>query len=78
MATTKHASIRYEVLDRCLQKQSEEYTEKMLRELCCEAIAEIDSKYEAAEISLRTFRSVCVIYCLIIFYGISVQVGNVP
>ena len=57
MATTKHASIRYEVLDRCLQKQSEEYTEKKLRELCCEAIAEIDSKYEAAEISLRTFRS---------------------
>ena len=57
MATTKHASVRYEVLDRCLQKQSEEYTEKKLRELCCEAIAEIDSKYEAAEISLRTFRS---------------------
>ena len=57
MATTKHASIRYEVLDRCLQKQSEENTQQKLRELCCEAIAELDSKYETAEISLRTFRS---------------------
>ncbi len=57
MATTKHASIRYEVLDRCLQKQSEENTQQNLRDLCCDAIAEQDPKYEAAEISLRTFRS---------------------
>lgn len=57
MATTKYASIRYEVLDRCLQKQSEENTQQKLRELCCDAIAEQDPKYEAAEISLRTFRS---------------------
>lgn len=52
-----HASIRYKVLDRCLQKQSEDNTERNLRDLCCDAIAEFDSKYESAEISLRTFRN---------------------
>lgn len=57
MATNKHASIRYEVLDRCLQKRSEENTQEYLRHLCCDAIAEQDPKYEEAEISLRTFRS---------------------
>lgn len=57
MATSKHASIRYEVLDRCLQKESEDNTEKRLRELCCDAISELDPKYESAEISLRTFRN---------------------
>ena len=57
MATTKHASIRYEVLDRCLRKQSEEYTESKLRELCCDAVAEEDPEYESASISLRTFRT---------------------
>lgn len=57
MATNKHASIRYEVLDQCLRKQSEEYTQKKLRELCCEAVADSDLDYESATISLRTFRS---------------------
>lgn len=57
MAMTKHASIRYEILDRCLQKRSEDNTQQRLRNLCCNAIARQDSKYEAAEISLRTFRS---------------------
>lgn len=57
MATTKHASIRYGVLDRCLQKQSEDNTEAKLRKLCCNAVAEADPLYEAAEISLRTFRT---------------------
>lgn len=56
MATSKHASIRYEVLDRYLQRQSEDNTEKKLREYCCDAVAEQDPRYEAAEISLRTFR----------------------
>lgn len=56
MATTKHASIRYEVLDKCLQKESEDNTEFILREKCCEAIANEDFKYESAEVSLRTFR----------------------
>lgn len=57
MATSKHASIRYEVLDRCLRKQSEDNTQVRLRELCCDAIAEADPRFESAEISLRTFRS---------------------
>lgn len=56
MATNKHASIRYEVLDKCLQKASVENTQGFLRERCCDAIAEKDGKYESAEISLRTFR----------------------
>jgi len=57
MATTKHASIRYEVLDKYLQKESEDNTQAILRERCCDAVAESDPRYEGAEISLRTFRS---------------------
>ncbi len=57
MATNKHASIRYQVLDECLRKKSEVNTQKNLRDYCCSAIAEQDPKYESAEVSLRTFRS---------------------
>lgn len=57
MATNKHASIRYGVLDKCLQKKSEYNTEENLRKLCCDAVAEEDRLYESAIISLRTFRS---------------------
>lgn len=57
MATSKHAAIRYEVLDRFLRKPSEDNTQVRLRQVCCDAIAESDTRYESAEISLRTFRS---------------------
>ena len=57
MATNKHASIRYQVLDECLRKKSEVNTQKNLRDYCCSAIADQDPKYESAEVSLRTFRS---------------------
>ncbi len=57
MATSKHASIRYGVLDKCLQKKDENNTQANLRALCCDAIAYKDPKYESAEISLRTFRA---------------------
>ena len=57
MATNKHASIRYQVLDECLRKKSEVNTQKNLRGFCCTAIAEQDPKYESAEVSLRTFRN---------------------
>lgn len=57
MPTNLHASIRYEVLDRELQRESEENTERRLRTLCSDAIIIEDAKYEAAEVSLRTFRS---------------------
>lgn len=57
MPISKHASIRYEVLDRCLQKQSDDNTQLRLRELCCDAVADADPRFESAEISLRTFRS---------------------
>lgn len=57
MPVTKHASIRYGVLDRCLQKRSEIYTQGELRKLCADALEEADPRFEAAEISLRTFRS---------------------
>lgn len=57
MATTKHASIRYEVLDKYLQKESEDNTQAILRERCCDAVAERDPRYESAEISLKTFRN---------------------
>ena len=57
MATNKHASIRYQVLDECLRKKSEMNTQKNLRDYCSSAIAEQDPKYESAEVSLRTFRS---------------------
>lgn len=57
MPTNLHASIRYEVLDRELQRESEENTEKHLRTICSDAIALEDIKYEATEVSLRTFRT---------------------
>lgn len=57
MATTKHASIRYEVLDSHLQKESEDNTQENLREWCCNELSERDDQYEMAEVSLRTFRS---------------------
>lgn len=57
MPTNKHASIRYEVLDKCLQKESENNTEFNLRQICSDAIAMEDSNYESVEVSLRTFRS---------------------
>lgn len=57
MPTNLHASIRYEVLDRELQRESEENTETRLRTLCSDAIILEDVKYEAVEVSLRTFRS---------------------
>ena len=56
MPINLHASIRYEVLDRELQRESEENTEKHLRTICSDAIALEDIKYEATEVSLRTFR----------------------
>lgn len=57
MATNKHASIRYQVLDECLRKKSEVNTQRNLRDYCCSAIAEQDPNYESADVSLRTFRS---------------------
>lgn len=56
MPTNNHAVIRYRVLDKCLQRKTEDNTEEHLRKLCGNAISEFDPNYEAAEVSLRTFR----------------------
>lgn len=42
MPISKHASSRHEVLDRCMQKQSDDNTQLKLRELCSDAVANSD------------------------------------
>ena len=56
MPVNKHADIRYDTLDRLLQRDSVENTCEMLRQACSDAILEHDPNYPFAEVSVRTFR----------------------
>lgn len=57
MATNKHALIRYEVIDKYLQKRSGYNTYKNLSKECREEIIRREDASDIAEICLRTFRA---------------------
>ena len=42
MPTNRHAAIRYQVIDRCLQQQHKKWTAATLAEACADALAELD------------------------------------